>query len=483
MRKHTPLHRWDDAVAAYLRNRRALGRRYAGDERMLAQATCFPRPKRCTATSTPHFDAWRRQFAIAAITHGSTTAMIVYRVLPLPAPPRASVLPARSALARAPQTVPTARRRSSASRSRRCSSTSSACLALAPIDLRATASCVSRSCCCSRPAFAAARSPGSPLERCRCRAPASCASALPSSTSHAGCPVHVRHRELRTYLAAAACSRSRTRPPPIGCCAAAARPGLHARTLSAAVKSVMRRSGMWADAPRLPRVHDFRHGFAVAALRRWYEDGADVQSELPKLALYMGHVSIVSTAYYLRYMPAVVALASQRFAPRIRRAHRWRCVMSRANPDRSRPRPRAFFEDFLPVQRGLSPHTIRSYRDALLLFLQFAARDARRPIERLDVADLTAERITRFLRFWKPSGTTASPRAMRGSAPFTSSRGSWRPAARSTSDPCSASSACRSSAARWRRRSSTSIATEIEALLNSIDRSTAPGAATMRCSP
>ena len=28
-----------------------------------------------------------------------------------------------------------------------------------------------------------------------------------------------------------------------------------------------------------------------------------------------------------------------------------------------------FFEDFLPIQRGLSPHTIRSYRDALLLIV------------------------------------------------------------------------------------------------------------------
>ena len=60
-------------------------------------------------------------------------------------------------------------------------------------------------------------------------------------------------------------------------------------------------------------VQDFRHSFAVAALLRWYENGADVQVNLPKLALYMGHVSIVSTAYYLRWMPAVVAHASERF--------------------------------------------------------------------------------------------------------------------------------------------------------------------------
>lgn len=58
-----------------------------------------------------------------------------------------------------------------------------------------------------------------------------------------------------------------------------------------------------------------------------------------------------------------------------------------------------FFEDYLPVQRGVSPHTLRSYRDALLLLLQFAARDSRHAIERLEIADITAERITRFLSF------------------------------------------------------------------------------------
>jgi len=56
-----------------------------------------------------------------------------------------------------------------------------------------------------------------------------------------------------------------------------------------------------------------------------------------------------------------------------------------------------FFEDFLPAQRGLSPHTIRSYRDAMVLLLQFASRDAKRPVERLNILDLTCERIARFL--------------------------------------------------------------------------------------
>lgn len=58
-----------------------------------------------------------------------------------------------------------------------------------------------------------------------------------------------------------------------------------------------------------------------------------------------------------------------------------------------------FFECYLPSLRGMSVHTIRSYRDALALFLRFAAGDARRRIEQLTIADLDAERATRFLRF------------------------------------------------------------------------------------
>lgn len=56
-----------------------------------------------------------------------------------------------------------------------------------------------------------------------------------------------------------------------------------------------------------------------------------------------------------------------------------------------------FFEDYLPVQRGLSPHTIRSYRDALLLLLRFTASERHCTVDRLDVQDLSVERITRFL--------------------------------------------------------------------------------------
>lgn len=56
-----------------------------------------------------------------------------------------------------------------------------------------------------------------------------------------------------------------------------------------------------------------------------------------------------------------------------------------------------FFQDYLPNHRGMSPHTIRSYRDAIVLFLRFASKDAGRGLECLEIDDLRPERVTRFL--------------------------------------------------------------------------------------
>ncbi len=70
---------------------------------------------------------------------------------------------------------------------------------------------------------------------------------------------------------------------------------------------------------RLPRVHDFRHAFAVHALLRWYRAGEDAQAKLPLLATYLGHVSIMSTQYYLTLTEPLAHAASERFATRCAR--------------------------------------------------------------------------------------------------------------------------------------------------------------------
>ena len=71
--------------------------------------------------------------------------------------------------------------------------------------------------------------------------------------------------------------------------------------------------------------------------------------------------------------------------------------MNRCKPNDLGRAVRRFFEEYLPHLRGLSAHTIKSYRDALVLFLRFASDDARRPVERLDIADLDRDRVMRFL--------------------------------------------------------------------------------------
>jgi integrase/recombinase XerD len=57
-----------------------------------------------------------------------------------------------------------------------------------------------------------------------------------------------------------------------------------------------------------------------------------------------------------------------------------------------------FFQDYLPAQRGMSLHTIRSYRDSVLLLLRYASKDTRQRMEAMALSDFTADRVTRFLR-------------------------------------------------------------------------------------
>ena len=58
----------------------------------------------------------------------------------------------------------------------------------------------------------------------------------------------------------------------------------------------------------------------------------------------------------------------------------------------------SFFVDYLRVQKGLRPASVRSYRDVLRLFLCFVAQQARRKITKLTLQDLTCERVQQFLR-------------------------------------------------------------------------------------
>jgi integrase/recombinase XerD len=58
-----------------------------------------------------------------------------------------------------------------------------------------------------------------------------------------------------------------------------------------------------------------------------------------------------------------------------------------------------FFQEYLPSLRGMSPHTIHSYRDALVLYLRHAASHSGHRVHELDLVDFTAEHVAEFVTF------------------------------------------------------------------------------------
>lgn len=67
---------------------------------------------------------------------------------------------------------------------------------------------------------------------------------------------------------------------------------------------------------RGPRLHDFRHRFAVTTLLRWYRRGADVEQRLPVLSTYLGHGHVTDTYWYLSAVPELLRLATERLEAR-----------------------------------------------------------------------------------------------------------------------------------------------------------------------
>jgi integrase len=61
-----------------------------------------------------------------------------------------------------------------------------------------------------------------------------------------------------------------------------------------------------------PRVHDFRHRFAIWTLLGWYREGTDVERMLPVLSTYLGHTCVRDTYWYLSACPELMQEAAQR---------------------------------------------------------------------------------------------------------------------------------------------------------------------------
>lgn len=66
-----------------------------------------------------------------------------------------------------------------------------------------------------------------------------------------------------------------------------------------------------------PRLHDLRHSFSVHSLQRFISVGKDVTAMLPKLSVYLGHVSLRYTEPYVRMtaevFPEISALLQAKY--------------------------------------------------------------------------------------------------------------------------------------------------------------------------
>lgn len=311
MRNRTALARWDAATTAYLSSRRALGRAYRKEEWILGRVRAYLARRGAVDLDQALFDQWRRRFRHARASTRVVYEITVYNFCRYRRRSEPNCFfPDRRGLARPlPQPLPTLIERDQVVRLLAYVSTQRARTynAIRPEMLR-LAIVLLYTAGLRRGEVARLTlgdvDVGAGVLRIR------------ESKFHKSRWVPLSRtatQELREFLAA-----RRGIDPDLGpaaplLCSKDGRP-YSGPALSQSLKNVMVRSGIWAASARCPRVQDFRHSFAVAALLRWYEADSDVQSNLPKLALYMGHVSIVSTAYYLRFMPAVVARAGERFA-------------------------------------------------------------------------------------------------------------------------------------------------------------------------
>jgi integrase/recombinase XerD len=313
MRNVKRLRRWDAAVASYLANRRAFGRRYSSEEWMLGTLRRFLVARRATDLDQRVFDQWRKTLSHLRPNTRRGREMAVYKLcsyrrrtepqcfVPDPlsfAQPRPYPLPALFEPAQIAELL----RRASALPPHSHSPLRPHVVRLAIVLL-----------------YTAGLRRGE-LVRLRLDDvdPRSGVLRIRESKFHKSRWVTLSlsaREELHRYLALRRKTHNGRCPTaPLlfngkrnsSCYSGAG--------LAQAIRSLIVAANIRDCSGRHPCVHSMRHSFAVSALLRWYEAGADVQSCLPKLALYMGHVSIVSTAYYLRQMPAVVMRASERFA-------------------------------------------------------------------------------------------------------------------------------------------------------------------------
>ena len=126
-----------------------------------------------------------------------------------------------------------------------------------------------------------------------------------------------------------------------------------------------------------------------------HAEGVDVDAKIAALATYLGHVEVRDVYWYLSAVPELMNIVGRALRD-LQQTTADRCAM-RAPQIRFDQLVQDFFLRRLIDQRGTSPRTVESYRDAFeLLFGYIEQRLGKRP-SALTLADLDAPMILDFL--------------------------------------------------------------------------------------
>ena len=123
------------------------------------------------------------------------------------------------------------------------------------------------------------------------------------------------HPTVRQALAAYANLRNRHLPLPRDAAFFLRDDGLALRYPHAmhAFQRIRAQLGWNPEIARRPRLYDLRHTCACNRLLGWYREGIDVHWAMPLLTTYMGHAKVTDTYWYLTAVPALMAIAAERF--------------------------------------------------------------------------------------------------------------------------------------------------------------------------
>jgi site-specific recombinase XerD len=126
-----------------------------------------------------------------------------------------------------------------------------------------------------------------------------------------------------------------------------------------------------------PRIHDFRHTFAVRSLEQCQTDRKAVALHMVALSAYLGHANVTDTYWYLEGTPIIM-------------------------------------REYLPRDRAASTHTCETYAYSLMLLLRFTAERLNVKPSQIDLPQIDVLLVLEFLtHIEKGRGNTARTRNAR----------------------------------------------------------------------